>query len=70
MKNPLNTRQELVYVMLIMVLPIAAAYFWQHDSVSGFVLVLGIRMATGFALFVALFRGTGPFHQSHTCQDP
>lgn len=62
MKDPLYTRQELVYVILVMVLPIAVAYLWQRDSVPEFILVLGVGMAAGFGVSVAVVRSINRQH--------
>jgi preprotein translocase subunit SecF len=48
------TKNELVYTLLIVVLPIAFAYLFHKESIWEFIVYLGIGMVFGFLMSVVL----------------
>ncbi len=48
------TKNELIYMTLVMVLPITFAYVFHRESILEFIIYLGIGMLSGFFISIAL----------------
>ncbi|MFN3149999.1 hypothetical protein [Bremerella sp.] len=45
---------ELGYIVLVMALPLAVGFLWRPDSIWGFLGIVGIGMALGFAVWLGM----------------